>query len=63
MTIEQRKELNRQATREGINKETAGEWMNIARRFERLGMTQRAAEARAKAEDIRTRFPHLAREA
>lgn len=59
MTRQERQELNRQASREGINKETAAEWMALARRFERLGMADRAAGARAKAASIRARFPHL----
>lgn len=59
MTTQQRKELNRQASLEGINKETAGEWMNLARRFERLGRLEDAAKAKFKAESIRKRFPHF----
>jgi len=52
ITENERKDIMRQATRAGITQESIGEWMNLARRFERLGNLVEAAICARKAIDI-----------
>ena len=64
ITKNERKDIMRQATRSGLTQESIGEWMNLARRFERLGNFVEAATCARKAIDIHetwgSRFPAYA---
>lgn len=53
------RELNGQATRAGFTKESFGTWMNLARRYSRLGNDLEAANCAKKALNVWDRFPHL----
>jgi hypothetical protein len=46
------REVMGQATRAGVTKESVGEWMNLAARWERLGKHADAAECACKAIEI-----------
>ena len=46
------REVMREATRAGVTKETVGEWMNLAVRYERLGNHAEAAACARKAIEI-----------
>ena len=52
-------ELNRKATRAGVTKETFGQYMNIARRFQGLNLLDRAATSAQHALRVHADWPHL----
>jgi hypothetical protein len=47
------------ATRAGLSCESFGQQMNLARRFEQLGLPVDAARCAKRALDVLARFPHL----
>jgi len=53
------KELNIAASRAGVHRESFGEQMNLARRYERLGKAAEAATAALKALTLHAEWPHL----
>lgn len=52
-------ELNRAATQAGVNKESFGENMNLARRFLRVGKKEEASQCALKAIKLHADWPHL----
>lgn len=50
-------DIRREATRAGINRETFGEWMNLALRAQRRGDAADVAYCGRKALDAYARFP------
>ena len=52
-------EIRRAATRAGFTKESFGEWMNLAHRYERLGDFGSASKCAGRALAVREQFPHL----
>lgn len=45
--------------RKDVTKETFGEWMNLAKRFDRLGKREQSAECALAAKEVAQKFPDL----